>query len=309
MAKSEASKRGAKGKRGEAPMNGENGTDMQVAALVYDFDGTLAKGNLPEHGLFPELGINTEHERKTFWDENKRRAKQHKSDEVLSYMKAILERAEKRGVKLTREYLVQHGRKVPFFKGVEEWFERINGFAEVDGFRLQHYVISSGLLELIEGTAVYSRFEFVFASAYEYDESRCPVWPAVGVNYTTKTQFLFRINKGILNVHDNDEINKWQPKEERPVPFSRMIFIGDGDTDIPSMKMVRYQGGQAVAVFDPDEFKNPRKQEAMRRLIAEDRVDYVAPADYSPGSQLEITVRGILGRIKTKGEARRRYIE
>lgn len=284
-------------------------TGFKVAALVYDFDGTLAKGNLPEHGLFPQLGINDKLERTRFWELNRARAKKHNSDEVLSYMKAILDLAEEKGVSLTRKALVGHGQNTPFFAGVESWFDRINTFARGDGFHLEHYVISSGLLELIEGTKIYPRFKAVFASAYEYDESDQPVWPALGINYTTKTQFLFRINKGILNAHDNREINNWQPKEKRPVPFTRMIFIGDGDTDIPSMKMVRYQGGQAVAVFDPDEFTTPPYQERMRKLIAEERVDYVAPADYSPGSQLELTVRGILGRIRTKGEARRRYID
>lgn len=281
----------------------------KVAALVYDFDGTLAKGNLPEHSLFPLLGITTADDRAAFWNDNKARASTHNSDEVLSYMKAILDRASAQGVALTRNDLVAHGKATPFFAGLDTWFDRINEHALEEGFALQHYVISSGLLELIEGTSIFGRFAKVFASAYEYDGNGHPIWPAVGINYTTKTQFLFRINKGILNSHDNKEINNWQPKDKRAVPFTRMIFIGDGDTDIPSMKMVRYQGGQAVAVFDPDEFKTAPYQRRMKKLIAEERVDYVAPADYSEGSQLELTVRGILGRINTKGEARRRYID
>lgn len=281
--------------------------EKKVAALVYDFDGTLARGNLPEHGLFQKLGV-TDHG--AFWRENKERAKSHDSDEVLSYMRALLDAAAKNDFSMTRAALSAEGAKIPYFDGVESWFDRINGHAAEDGFDLQHYVISSGLLEIIEGTTIYSRFKKVFASSYEFaPNGGAAFWPATGINYTTKTQFLFRINKGILNSYDNAEINTWQPKDQRPVPFTRMIFIGDGDTDIPSMKMVRYQGGQAVAVFDPEKFADREHQKKTKKLIAEERVDYVAPADYREGSQLELTVRGILGRIRTKGEARRRYIE
>jgi hypothetical protein len=280
---------------------------METAAIVYDFDGTLARGNLPEHGLFAHLGI-TDHGK--FWADNKERAKKHDSDEILSYMKAILDQARLHNVALTRALLKEKAGAIPLFKGVESWFERINAFAEEDGFALEHYIISSGLLELLESSPIYHHFKKVFASSYEYEPDNGPAcWPATGINYTTKTQYLFRINKGIHNSYDNSSINLWQQRSKRPVPFTRMIFIGDGDTDIPSMKMVRYQGGQAIAVYDPEKFVESSHQNRMKRLIADDRVDYVAPADYSEASQLEVTVRGILGRIRTKGEARRRHLD
>jgi len=161
-------------------------------------------------------------------------------------------------------------------------------------------VISSGILEFIEGCRIYPRFRKVFASAYAYDDSGQAKWPASAINYTNKTQFLFRINKGIDNVWDNSAINAWKPKRDRPIPFERMVFLGDGDTDIPSMKMVRQKGGQSIAVFDPELFEQRKSQGRLERLIAEDRVDYVAAADYTSDSLLRVVVRGILGRMSLR---------
>jgi haloacid dehalogenase-like hydrolase len=180
---------------------------------------------------------------------------------------------------------------------VEDWFQRTNSFAKREGLKLEHYVVSSGIRAMIEGSPVSKNFTRVFASSFAYDSDGEAVWPSVAINYTTKTQFLFRINKGIQNTWDNEAINRWIPMTERPLPFERIIFIGDGDTDIPSMKMVRFQGGVAIAVFDPQKWSQSSHQNKMGRLIAEDRVNYVAPADYRPGQQLDVTVRGVLGRI------------
>jgi hypothetical protein len=193
--------------------------------------------------------------------------------------------------------LQEHGRKVCFFKGVPDWFDRINIYARGLGLELEHYIISSGIREIIEGCTVADHFKMVFASSFLYEDG-VAVWPALSINYTTKTQYLFRINKGIDNCWDNKAINKWMPLSQRPLPFSNMIFLGDGETDIPTMKMIRHQGGAAVAVFDPDRWDH--LQERIHALIAENRADFVAAADYSPGSQLEVTVKGLLGRIRLR---------
>ncbi len=263
------------------------------AALVYDFDGTLAKGNVQEHSFIPEMGV----EKREFWAEVKRLAREHDADEILAYMWHMLSLAEQQQVPITRALLEKHGRETPLFRGLDDWFDRINAFAAARGLALEHYIVSSGNHELICGSPVVENFNAVYASKFIYGEDDVAVWPGVAINYTTKTQFLFRINKGIDNTWDNDKINRWIPMDERPVPFSRMIFLGDGDTDIPAMKMVRHQGGHSIAVFDPDEWGTERSQEKIYHLIAEDRVHFVAPADYSEGSQLAVTVRGILGRI------------
>ena len=271
------------------------------AAIVYDFDGTLARGNIQEHSFLPKLPYPKE----KFWQEVKDLARQHDADEILIYMWRMLELAREAGTPVTKEGLRAHGRDVPLFDGVDNWFSRIDRHAGTIGLQLEHYVISSGTYEMLQGCRVFENFKQVFASKFVYDGEGNAVWPGLAINYTTKTQFLFRINKGVSNSWDNESVNRWMPMEKRPVPFSRMIFIGDGDTDIPSMKMVRHQGGHSIAVFDPNAWqdKENKAQERIYRLISEDRVNHVAPADYTDGSQLDITVKGILGRIVSANKA------
>lgn len=263
-------------------------------ALVYDFDGTLAPGNIQEHSLIPRhLGVPVEQ----FWDEVGREKRAQDADEILVYMRWLLEHAKRRGVRITREVLRAHGAETPLFRGVEGWFERINAHARARGLALEHYVVSSGNREMIEGTSIYPHFARVFASSYMYGDTGDAEWPAVVVNYTTKTQHLFRINKGVETNWDNSRVNRWLPMHERPVPFDRMIYLGDGDTDIPSMKMVRHQGGHSIAVFDPEKWQRLEAQSKVYDLISEDRAHFVVPADYGEGSQLDITVKGVLGRL------------
>jgi hypothetical protein len=190
-----------------------------------------------------------------------------------------------------------HGAKTPLFNGVVDWFDRINAFGRERSLALEHYVISSGNEEMIRGTTIFAEFRQVFASKYLYDQEGNAVWPAVAINYTSKTQYLFRINKGVDNYWDNEAVNRWRPLHERPVPFSRIIYLGDGDTDIPSMKMVRFQGGHSLAVFDPVRWEKRELQSKVYNLIAEDRAHFVVPADYRDNSQLDITIKGVLGRI------------
>jgi phosphoserine phosphatase len=264
---------------------------MKRAAIVYDFDGTLARGNIQEHSFIRALDM----EISDFWQHSNSEAERHDADQILTYMREMLLRAKKNNLQVTRESLTAHGADVPFFEGVETWFDRMNTYGEENGLALQHYIISSGIRQMIRGCAIAHQFAQIYASSFIYDDDGVAVWPALSINYTTKTQYLFRINKGIDNCWDNKAINTWIPAEKRSVPFQNMIFVGDGETDIPSMKMVRHQGGFAVAVFDPDRWES--LQERIYGLIAEDRANFVAPADYSQGSQLDVTVRGLLGRI------------
>lgn len=262
---------------------------LTKAAIVYDFDGTLSPGSMQQHSFLPSLGYKNH---QTFWKEVKAETKARDGDEILTYMQHMIQKGA-----VTREQLREHGQKLPLFDGVGSWFSRINDYGAARGLRLEHYVVSSGNLEMIEGCSIANEFKHVFASSFAYDDDGNAVWPAVAVNFTNKTQYLFRINKGIMNSWDGEAVNRWIPMQERQVPFERMIFIGDGDTDIPSMKMVRYQGGAAIAVFDPEHWEAASAQNKVHRLIAEDRANYVAPADYRQNSQLDVTVRGVLGRI------------
>ena len=262
-------------------------------AIVYDFDGTLAPGNIQEHSLLAWLGSTKE----AFWDRVGKEKQQHDADEILVYLRLLLEKARAQGLPVTRDLLREHGANTPFFEGVTDWFDRINQHASDRNLQLEHYVVSSGNEEMILGTSIHDKFQRIFASKYHYDQNGHAVWPAVAVNYTTKTQYLFRINKGVDNHWNSEAVNRWLPMGERPLPFSRMIYLGDGDTDIPSMKMVRHQGGSSIAVFDPDKWAKGEMQTKVYNLVAGDRAHFVVPADYRDGSHLAITIKGILGRI------------
>ncbi|MBP4043331.1 haloacid dehalogenase-like hydrolase [Aeromonas sp. SrichE-2G] len=269
-------------------------------ALIYDFDGTLAEGDCAQHGVMPELGITDIPE---FWASVKRRAKHDDGDEILTYLGMLAEKANilKSDV-LSTEKLIMHGQSIPLFSGVESWFDRIDRFAESIGLELDHYIISSGLDAMIRGTSIGNKFRDIYACKYHYSEDKCyATWPAQAINYTTKTQFLFRINKGIHNSWDNGEVNKFIELQDRDIPFQRMIYLGDGDTDIPSMKMVRYQGGRSIAVFDNKKWPLKSTQDKVEKLISEERADYVVPALYDEGSHLDITVKGLLRLFKRKG--------
>lgn len=263
-------------------------------AIVYDFDGTLAPGNVQEHTLIPQHLQMTVAE---FWQRVADEKRAHDADQILVYMRLLLERARTLNRPLTRALLAEHGAHIPLFAGVEQWFERIDAHAAERGLQLWHYVVSSGNEEMIRGSRIASHFKHIFGCSYLYAENGEACWAGTAVNYTTKTQYLFRVNKGVMNHWDNDPVNRWMPMAERPLPFKRMLYLGDGDTDIPSMKMIRHQGGYSIAVFDPDRWEHPDQKRKAYNLIAEDRAHFVVPADYREGTQLDITVKGVLGRI------------
>lgn len=259
-------------------------------AVVYDFDGTLAPGNMQEQSFLPALGIDA----KTFWDEAKARARQNDMDEILAYMELMIEHSRQTRTPQTREVFQSYGKRITFFPGVETWFGRVNAYARSLGADVFHFIISSGNHETIDGTSIAGEFRRIFASRFRYDENGVAVWPALAVNYTTKSQFLYRINKGDFTVYDNSKINKYTPEEERPFPFKNFIYIGDGDTDIPAMKMVTYQGGRSIVVYQPE-----RRDEA-HRLVAERRADLAMPADYTDGSVLEQAVQAGIRQIAAR---------
>lgn len=231
-----------------------------------------------------------------FWAEVKARTSDHDADEVLVYMHLMLDKAREKDIKVTKDDLRRHGKRAELFPGLSDrsWFERINQHALVRGLTLEHYIVSSGIHEMIEGCPIRDAFCQVFASKFIYVDG-VAAWPGVGINYTTKTQYLFRINKGINNHWDNASLNRFMPEDERPIPFERMIFLGDGDTDIPTMKMLTYKGGHSIGVYDSN--MQDRDLTKIHRLISDNRVNFVAPADYQESSQLDIIMKGILGRI------------
>lgn len=261
-------------------------------ALIYDFDGTLAPGNMHEHSFLPKLNTSADQ----FWRDVKARTRKHNADEILVYMWRMLELAREQNQVVTKSSLKEHGAGLRLFSGVETWFDRINLYASERELNAEHYIISSGIFEIIRGCSIFSKFKYVFASKFICEDDVAK-WPATGINYTSKTQHLFRINKGIETIWDNSLINRWVPEAERPIPFERMIFVGDGETDVPAMKTVLTQGGCSIAVYDPDRIQEAKAQTILHSLIAEKRVQFVAPADYSEGSQLDLVVKGVIGRM------------
>ncbi|MBN8551818.1 MAG: haloacid dehalogenase-like hydrolase [Caulobacterales bacterium] len=266
-------------------------------ALIYDFDGTLARGNMQEVTFIPSVGMGIG----DFWGEADRLTREADGDNILMYMQLMLQRAREQKQPITRKLLAEHGQDVKLFDGLKTdltatgWFERINALGARYGLDIEHYIISAGLEEMIDGCPIRDAFTHVFASKFAYDAEGVAIWPAVGVNYTTKTQYLFRINKGVLNHYEHDKINKFMPDKDRPVPFERMIFLGDGDTDVPTMKMMHSKGGFSIAVYDPR--NSERDQQKLYNLISEDRVNFVAAADYREGTALDLIVKGLVGRI------------
>ncbi|CAN5227814.1 hypothetical protein BH09PSE1_BH09PSE1_16120 [soil metagenome] len=267
--------------------------DRLKTALIYDFDGTLARGNMQEVSFIPSIGMDIG----AFWAEAEALTEAADADGILMYMQLMLRHASRNGAPITRQTLSEQGRAVALFEGLKDlsWFERMNAFGAQYGLDIEHYIISAGLEEMIEGTPIRPALTHVFASHYVYDENGEAAWPAVGVNYTTKTQYLFRINKGVNNHWENERINHFIPDKDRRIPFERMIFLGDGDTDVPTMKMMHTKGGFSIAVYDPR--SNEKDQKKVYSLISEDRVNFVAAADYREGQPLDLIVKGLIGRI------------
>ncbi len=259
-------------------------------ALIYDFDGTLSPGNMQEYDFIPAVGKSN----KEFWSEANSLAEEQDADMVLTYMARMIQAAKSKGLSLRREAFQESGRRVTLFRGVGEWFARINAYGAAKGIRILHYINSSGLKEIIEGTEIAHEFRKIYACSFLYDVDGIAYWPAVAVNYTNKTQFIFKINKGVESVFDSKEVNRYIPEEERAVPFRRMIYVGDGTTDIPCMRLVKNFGGHSIAVYNPDQ-KGARKE--MASLIHDNRVNHVCPADYSEGSDIDMLVRTIIDKI------------
>lgn len=262
-------------------------------AIAYDFDGTLAPGNMQEHVFLPKLGLDAA----SFWARSNAMAEEQQGDPILTYMHRMLVEAAAADIPMRREDWAAHGAGITLFPGVETWFDRIDAAAAIRGLAVEHYVISSGLRELIEGTSIRRYFRAVFASGFLYNSSGAAIAPAIAVNYTTKTQYLFRINKDALDLADNTAVNAYRPPAERRVPFTNIIFVGDGETDIPCFRMVKEQGGHSIAVHPAGDAK---RAERTRKLITEDRVHCAVPADYRAGGELEGRVLAILDLLAAR---------
>ena len=258
-------------------------------ALIYDFDGTLAAGNMQEYDFIPAVGKSN----KEFWSESNQLAEEQDADQILTYMALMIHEAQAKGLSLRREAFQESGKKVELFPGVLEWFDRINAYGAERGVRVLHYINSSGMKGIIEGTPIADKFRKIYACSFLYNVDGIAYWPGVAVNYTNKTQFIFKINKGVESVYDTKQVNKYMEEKSRPVPFSRMIYVGDGTTDIPCMRLVKNFGGHSIAVYNP---KDRAKRSEMNTLIRDNRVNHVCPADYNNGSEIDTVVKATIDK-------------
>ena len=264
---------------------------MKKAAVLYDFDKTLCDKDMQEYSLIPSLGYEDAGE---FWKEVIALTKGNRMDSISAYLYLLQKKYAESGKPLRREDFEGLGEKIRLYDGVIDWFGRINEYGRLNGLEMEHYVISSGMGEIIERTPIAKEFTRIYACRYYYNENGIAEWPAMIVNYTTKTQYIFRINKQVLDVNDDEDLNAWIPHNERPIPFERMIYIADGITDVPCMRLVKEYGGKSIAVYHPQKDK---AKNTAQRLIKEGRVDFMSAADYREGSELEQIVKRILDHM------------
>ncbi len=284
---------------------------MIDVALIYDFDGTLAHGNMQEYGFIKNLGMTNAE----FWSKCQKLSEKNDASSILCYMKTMLKEAEYHNIKITKEQFRRFGESVELFVGVEAWFKEINEYGKKRGLNVKHFINSSGLKEMIEGTKIAHEFEQIFACSFIYDANGVAEWPAVAVDFTSKTQFMFKINKGIREIRDDKRINEYIDEAQRPLPFNKMIYFGDGETDIPCMKLVKQKGGYSIAVYSGESGESgemcsdgasvatsKQKQKRAFKLISDDRVNFVCNADYTTSGELYKVVTTILDKMQKDHE-------
>ena len=260
---------------------------LPIVAFLYDFDKTLCTTDMQNYAFIPSLGMTPAE----FWELANGFGRQNRIDGILAYMYTMIQESERKNVPFTRQDLVDKGQSIVLFPGVKDWFRRINEFGARQGVQVEHYIISSGLREIIEGSSISGEFKEIYASEFYYDETGRPVWPKLAVNFTAKTQFVYRIIKGVLDVSDDKTLNDSMPDDSKRVPFHNMIYVGDGLSDVPCMKMMRAYGGQAIAVYQES------NRLGVEDLLAKGRVDFIFKADYREGTTLDTTVKNIIRKM------------
>lgn len=261
-------------------------------ALIYDFDRTLSTSDMQDYTLIPEFGMKPD----DFWEIANKWSDDNEADQVTGSMYYIQKTAKEKGIKLTKEFLKKCGKNIEYFAGVSEWFERINKYGKHLNLEVEHYLISAGYEEILAGSSMRKHFKEMFACSYAFGEDGTPTWPARVINYSIKVQFLSKINKGLRKI-DDVAVNEFMPENKRPIPFNRMIYFGDGMTDIPSMKLVNQRGGNAIAVYAPK--KEQEKIKAIK-LLSDNRVNFALPADYREHTEIDKVVKTILDKLATE---------
>ena len=257
-------------------------------ALIYDFDKTLSKTDMQNYDFIKNLGI----ENSKFWEDTGKITQKFQADKILAYMYLMVKKCEEKGISLTKEYLEECGKNIELHNGVDTWFERINTYAISMGCEIEHYIISSGISDIIKGSKIYKYFKEVYGCGFIFDDNNIAVWPKMAINYTQKTQFVVRIAKGAFDLTDDELVNK--KTTHFYIPYNNMIYIGDGLTDIPCMNMVKAKGGYSIALY------NPESKNKVLPLVKDNRVNFATPNDYSKNSLFEESVKLIISNMVLK---------
>lgn len=260
---------------------------MTKVAFMYDFDKTLCDKDMQEYSFIPKMNISASE----FWTKTSELYSHNEIEKILAYMYQMMKEAKLNNIKLTREYLNECGKNISFFSGVKDWFIRINNYAASLGLEAEHYIISSGLKEIIDGSEIAKYFKEIYSCEFHYDGDGVADFPAFVVNYTMKTQFLFRISKGVFDINDDVSLNNIVSEDDRRVKLKNMIYFGDGLTDIPCMRLVRQSGGYSICVYHDD------KLDIAKKLLKDKRCNFITSADYSENSMCDTLVRKILTKI------------
>ncbi len=260
---------------------------MNKIALMYDFDKTLCAKDMQEYSFIPSVDM----EASEFWEESNQISVKNNMDRILSYMFLMIKAAKDKNIEITKESFRKLGEDVVLLKGVDTWFERINAYGKSLGVEIEHYILSSGLKEIIEGTSIARYFKRIYACEFHYNRNGNADWPKQVINYTTKTQFIFRISKGTLDQLDDVKLNSVIKLDDRLIPYRNMIYIGDGITDVPCMTLVKEKGGESIAIYHEDS-----KEKAIR-LLEDNRVGYICKDDYSAQTELEAVVKLLIHQM------------
>ena len=273
--------------------------EKTTITLLYDFDKTLCDKDMQEYSFIPSIGMNAEE----FWGEANRIATKNGMDRILAYMYLMIKQAKKNDIPITKEAFMELGKDVELINGVETWFDRLSEYAKELDIEIEHYIISSGLSEIIQGTSIAKYFKRIYACEFHYNERGNADWAQQAINFTSKTQFIFRMSKGVLDTSEDYVLNSYVAPDDRRVPYRNMIYIGDGLTDVPCMTVVKSRGGESIAIYHKNE------REKAFKLIKENRVGYMAYADYSEGSDLEKIVKQIIEKMAINDKMARLHVD
>ncbi|MCI6329986.1 MAG: haloacid dehalogenase-like hydrolase [Bacilli bacterium] len=256
-----------------------------IMAIMYDFDKTLSTTDMQNYAFIPALGMTPDE----FWGATGEFSKKTGCERILSYMWMMIKLSKEKGIQCTQKWLNSLGKEVQYYPGVETWFKRINEYGKSKGVRVEHYLVSSGTKEIIDGTSIAKEFKKIYGCEFYYDpETKLPIWPKFAINYTQKTQYFFRISKGITNKTDDSVNNK---TVSRRIPYENMVYLGDGMTDVPCMVLVKQNNGNAIAIYSKKEQGN------VSSLLRGGRVNFACLADYSENSDLDKTMKLIIDKI------------